>query len=203
MKQKSQIIFIRGGEAFEKKADFYKYLLKREYNPYHNPRYWRDWIEWALSEEYEMFSPLMPAKQNADYIAWKIWFEKIFSYLNKKNPILIGSSLGATFLLKYLSENKFPRKIQQLHLVAPAVLTKSLTIEGLGNFKFKIAQVSKIQKMCQDINLYHSKDDTIVPYVNTESIIKYLPQAKLHTFNDRGHFLQPAFPELLKNIKQP
>jgi hypothetical protein len=59
----------------------------------------------------------MPAKQDADYIAWKIWFEKLFPFLQPENVILIGSSLGTIFLSKYLSENIFPRTIQSLHLV--------------------------------------------------------------------------------------
>ena len=102
-----QIIFIRGGESFEKEEDFYKYISKIELDPYENKKNWRDWIIWALSETHDVLVPTMPAKQNSDYTAWKIWFERHFDFIYDKNPILIGHSLGATFLLKYLSENNF------------------------------------------------------------------------------------------------
>ena len=52
----------------------------------------------------------MPCKFMVDYEAWKIWFERHFQFLQKE-VILIGWSLGGRFLLKYLSENKFPFKI--------------------------------------------------------------------------------------------
>ena len=61
--------------------------------------------------------PQMPNKQNADYQAWKIEFEKILPDLDK-DSILIGHSLGGIFLAKYLSENKLAQKLDSLHLVA-------------------------------------------------------------------------------------
>ncbi|NOZ43581.1 MAG: hypothetical protein GXP45_00120 [bacterium] len=63
----------------------------------------------------------MPNKQRADYHARKIWFEKLFPYINSSKEsklILIGHSLGAIFLAKYLSENTFPKTIDQLHLIS-------------------------------------------------------------------------------------
>jgi predicted alpha/beta hydrolase family esterase len=61
----------------------------------------------------------MPDTQNSYYPAWKIWFEKYFQYLGENKLIVIGHSLGGIFLAKYLSENKFPRCIDSLHLVSP------------------------------------------------------------------------------------
>ncbi|MDR0860065.1 MAG: hypothetical protein LBO09_03640 [Candidatus Peribacteria bacterium] len=57
----------------------------------------------------------------AYYWARKIWFEKIFPYLNNEGTILIGHSLGAMFLLKYLSENTFPQPLSQLHLISSSI----------------------------------------------------------------------------------
>jgi hypothetical protein len=51
----------------------------------------------------------MPNPMNARYNEWKILFKKIVLLLDD-NVILIGHSLGAIFLVKYLSENKFPKK---------------------------------------------------------------------------------------------
>ncbi len=59
----------------------------------------------------------MPNKTNAQFEEWKIWFEKFIPFLND-GVILVGHSLGGVFLAKYLSENKFPKKIGGVFLVS-------------------------------------------------------------------------------------
>lgn len=202
MRQKPQVILIGGGEAFDRKADFYAFLKKRELDPYKKFKSWKGWLETKLSRKFEVFIPFMPASQNADYVAWKIWFEKYIPFLKSQKVILIGWSSGATFLLKYLSENSFPKPIFQLHLVAPAIKSEGLTGESMGNFKFSISKISKLEKLAKDIHLYHSKDDTVVPFTHGLEVANRLPKAHFHTFKSRGHFIKTTFPELLKNIKQ-
>jgi len=200
MKQKKQIIFIRGGETFEKKEDFYEYLKTVQCNPYKTIKEWRDWIIWAVGDYYDLICPLMPNKQNADYVAWKIWFERHFEFITSDDPILIGHSLGGGFLLKYLSENNFPKRISQLHLVAPYVENQGLLLEKLDTFSFDVKQINKIKDICDQIHLWHSKDDSVVPFHNGELVKENIPSVEFHTFNDRGHFRQPAFPEILEII---
>lgn len=199
---KKQIIFIGGGETFENKEDFYNYISTVELDPYKEGKYWRDWIIGVLSEDYDIIVPQMPAKQNSDYEAWRIWFERHFDFINDENPILVGHSLGGTFLLKYLSENNFPKKIKQLHLIAPAVYDDGLGLEKLSTFEFDIKQVNKIENLSNEIHLWHSEDDDVCLFKNSEMVKENIPSAIFHTFKDRGHFLQPAFPELLEVIKK-
>jgi predicted alpha/beta hydrolase family esterase len=45
--------------------------------------------------------------------------------------IFIGHSLGATFLVKYLSENNMSRHIDALHLVSPVFDDEGLQGESL------------------------------------------------------------------------
>ena len=202
MKNKKQIIFIRGGETFENNGDFYKYLKNVDLDPYKQRKSWIDWVIWALSDTHDILVPLMPAKQNADYRAWKIWFERYLKFIKDKKPIIVGHSLGTTFLLKYLSENKFPKKISQLHLVAPVVKDEGLNVEKLNTFKFDISKISNLKKICSEIHLWHSIDDPVVPFENSKIIKKIIPGINLHTFKDRMHFNQPSFPEILEVIKK-
>lgn len=61
--------------------------------------------------------------------------------------------------------------------------------------------IPHIQDQVKEIFLYHSTDDDIVPYSHTEKIKAYLPNAKVITLTDRGHFFgEEKFPELLENI---
>ncbi|PIV10195.1 MAG: hypothetical protein COS49_01910, partial [Candidatus Portnoybacteria bacterium CG03_land_8_20_14_0_80_41_10] len=48
---------------------------------------------------------------------------------------------------------------------------------------------------------YQSKDDKVVPYSHLEKYKKALPNAIIREFKKRGHFDQPKFSELIKDIK--
>ena len=199
---KKQIIFIRGGETFANKENFYKYLRTVTLDPYKEKKVWRDWLIEALKDTYDVLSPVMPAKQNSDYVAWKIWFERHFDFIFDEKPILVGHSLGATFLLKYLSENNFPKEIIQLHLVAPYVTDEGVEGEDIATFAFEIKDINKISNFCNDIHLWHSRDDAVVPFKNSEIVKENLPDANFHIFEDRGHFAQPIFIEILEVINK-
>jgi len=142
----------------------------------------------------------MPNKYSADYGARKIWFERHFIYLNEEDTILIGRSLGASFLLKRLSENTFPKRITQLHLVATMLYSDEISGVGLGQFVADINKIASMQAQVEKIFLYHSKDDTVVPYRHSEKLAELATKSALFTFQDREHFNQETFPELLENI---
>lgn len=196
----NQIIFIRWWEAFYNDEQFYNYLEKDNYNPYKVKKSWRDWIAWALSDNFEVIEPVMPNKANAKYKAWKIWFEKLFPYLNNNKIILIWSSLGWSFLIKYLSENEFPKEIAELHLVAPVLTDEWLIDEYICDFAPQESKVANIEKKSKKVFLYFSEDDPILPFKQYFEFKKLLKNSKFFIFQDRGHFSQPAFPELLENI---
>jgi len=202
---KHQVIFIRGGEAFDTKEQFYDYLKNVEYDPYEKKRNRRDWLERSLCENFDSFAPLMPNKQSADYFAWKIRFERLFPYIKKDKTIkliLIWQSLGWLFLAKYLSENKFPKKVDQLHLVSPVFDNQGLTWETAGNFKINTNKLKNIVPQAKQIFIYHSTDDSCVPLQHSKKYLQYLPKAKFFQFKNRWHFNQPAFMEILQVINE-
>lgn len=196
---KKQIIFIGGGNSFEKKEDFYDYLKSYKIDLYNKDEKWNDLLAIELGEAYELIKPVMPSKDEADYNAWKIWFEKHLSFINDENPILIGYSLGGTFLLKYLSENNFIKNISQLHLIGPFVENDESSSK-LMNFEFSINKINTISNLCNEMHLWYSEDDYIVPCKNSELVKINLPKIDSHIFKDRGHFFQSSFPELLEVI---
>ena len=46
-----------------------------------------------------------------------------------------------------------------------------------------------------------SKDDPVVPFNHSERLAKELPNANYMIFEDRQHFNQEHFPELIETIK--
>jgi predicted alpha/beta hydrolase family esterase len=195
MKNKKQIIYIHGGQVFKKKEHFYNYLRKTEVNTLSKSKTWADFLEKDL-KNYEIIKPNMPCKFGSDYKGWEIWFQRHFGFLNDE-VILIGWSLGGSFLLKYLTENKFTKKIKQLHLIAPGVIRADLL-----DFKVNIKKVNKLKSICEKIYLWHSKDDDIVSFKDSQFLKKKLPEIELFSFKDRGHFYQKNFPEILSVIKK-
>ena len=52
----------------------------------------------------------------------------------------------------------------------------------------------------EKIDLYHSKDDPVVPFSDLSKYQEALPNAKSRIFDDRKHINQEEFPELLNDI---
>lgn len=200
--KKGQVVFISGGDSFSSHEAFYAYLRSQEFEPHSTPyRRWRDWLQSELEPAgFEWLYLEMPNKQNADYQAWKIWFEKVIPFIEPGTPThVVGYSLGACFLLRYLTEHEAPFTINCLHLVA---LCLPLDGEELGSFGVDIQSLPFLHTKAQAIELYHSSDDPICPYAHSERVVAAVPTATLHTFTDRGHFFQPSFPELLAQIQK-
>ena len=201
-----QLIYIHGWMCFPDTETMCNVLEKREYDPYHpyeERRKWKDWMKEQLKDTHECFFPEMPNKNMASYKVWKMWFEKVFPYLNGEDLIVIGHSLGAMFLIKYIWENTFPKKIKQLHLISSVFDESDMDDDEKYSWDFAYDQkiIPHLESQSEEIFLYHSTDDDIVPYAHTEKIKAYLPKAKLITLTDRGHFFgEVEFPELLANI---
>lgn len=197
--EKTQIIFIHGGNSFDTDAEFYEYLRNCEFNLNEPQRIrWRDTLAKNVSETHEYQFIQMPNAMNADYVAWSVWFEKVIPFL-RDEAILIGHSLGGSFLLRCLSEKVLPKTIAQLHLVAPGV--DEVDCPGMGNFSTDLNSWSGFKTSIKNIYIWHSNDDELVPIHHSERLAQKLPSAHFTRFTDRGHFIQESFPELETVIK--
>lgn len=199
MGTKQQVLIIGGGTVFEKYEDYLDYLRRYKIEDLKDLKY-RDWkrnLEDSLDNGFEVIYPSFPCKRNAKYLEWKIWLEKFFPFL-KDNIILIGHSLGGAFWLRYLTENAFPVKIAQLHLVAAPL---SGDEEFLGDFT-PPKDLSKIAKLAKEIYLYYSQDDPVVSFSNLKEIFSKLPGAEIVVLKGYGHFRVEQFPELLSRLKK-
>jgi predicted alpha/beta hydrolase family esterase len=195
---KTSLIIIHGGTTFDTYEEYWAYLESCELSLEKINR--KDWKDFLASElpGYEVIYPKMPNAKNARYSEWKLWFEKLFPLLTDE-VVLVGHSLGGIFLAKYLSENTFPKKIKSLHLVAAPYDTEVIK-ESLADFALENT-VEKLNNYTNNIFLYQSKDDTAVAFADVEKYKRDLPNATLRTFEDRGHFTQEKFPELINDIK--
>ncbi|OGF31936.1 hypothetical protein A2533_00670 [Candidatus Falkowbacteria bacterium RIFOXYD2_FULL_35_9] len=198
---KPQILLIHGGTTFKTRKAYLDFLKNLKVST--EPRIrWRDgYLDKELGNKFEIIRPTMPLKENAQYEDWKIYFERYFPHI-KSNVILIGTSLGGTFLAKYLSENKFPKKIKSVYLIAPP-FDNTLPGEDLVNgFKLK-SDLSMINTNCKHVELFFSSSDEVVPLTHAKKYRKKLPNSEIIILdNIKGHFQVSKFPELIKKIIQ-
>ncbi len=200
MKKKIQIFMIHGGMTFKNKKDYLHFLKTRKISIEEKIKWSNEFFKKKLGKDFEIIKPRMPLQDNAKYEEWKIHFERHFPQL-KNNIILIGSSLGGIFLARYLSENKFPKKILSIYLICPPY-DNTLTGEDLvGGFKLK-SDLSLLEKQSKNLYLMFSKDDDVVPVSHAEKYRKELKNANIIIFESKnGHFKISEFPEIVKMIK--
>ncbi len=196
---KKQVVVIHGGDTFDTYEEYLVFLKnwKLDFEELRSgKKNWKENLRSDLGNHYEVIIPEMPNWINAKYLEWKIWFEKITPYLNEE-LILVGHSLGGTFLSKYLSENDFNKKIEALFLIAPA-FDSADSDYTMGDFILN--DLKKIASQSNKIFLYHSIDDSVVPYADSQKFISAIGSVELRTFSDRGHFRQEHLPELVEEI---
>jgi predicted alpha/beta hydrolase family esterase len=194
---KPQLCIIHGGTTFENDA---KYRLSLEaFTPsYERLLYGTDWKVWLVNQlpDYDVLLPSMPNKQNAKYDEWSLYFSKIIPFFSPCT-VLIGHSLGGIFLAKYFSELSPDEKFKKIILIAAPFADE--TLESLGDFK--ISSANKLQLAAQELHLLYSEDDPVVPYSELDAYRDDLPQAHVHTFNNKQHFNDQEFPEILEIIR--
>jgi len=200
MKKKIQIFMVHGGMTFKNKKDYLRFLKTRKISIEEKIEWNGEFFKKKLGKDFEIIKPKMPLKDNAKYKEWKIHFERYFPQL-KNNIILIGSSLGGIFLAKYLSENKFPKKILSTYLVCPPYDNTLANEDLVGGFKLK-SNLSLLEKNSKNLYLMFSKDDDVVPVSHAEKYRKKLKNANIEIYkNKNGHFKISEFPEIVKMIK--
>lgn len=202
-KKKIQIFYIHGGMTFKNKKDYLHYLKTRKISIERKIRWSDDYLDKGLGKYCDIIRPIMPFHDNAKYEEWKIHFERYFPYL-RNNIILIGQSLGGIFLARYLSENKFPKKILSTYLICPPFdNTLPLPEEDLvGGFKLK-SDLSMMEKNSKNLNLLFSKDDDSVPVSHAEKFRKKLKNVNIIIYESKnGHFRISEFPEIITMIKK-
>lgn len=193
-----QIIIIHGGDSFASYDVYIENLKARtiDYERLKPQKKWRQWIADQIPEA-DVVTPTMPNSDNAVFNEWKIYFEKLLPFFGD-DVRLVGHSLGAMFLATYLNEYLLAKPVRQLVFIAGGY-----DDDPLGEYgSFMVKSAKNVRQNAQETHLFHSKDDPVVPFTELAKFQADLPDAISHIFNNREHFNQPTFPELLELLKQ-
>ena len=143
-------------------------------------------LQHSLSPEYEVHYPAMPDEENAPYEQWKHQIEKKLATMHG-SLILIGHSVGASIVMKCMSEIEVKKSIAGIFLIAtPFWGGKGWRYEGYEELALPKGFAARLPKGAS-IVLYHSRDDEVVPFAHLALYAEQLPQATVREFDVRGH----------------
>ena len=178
---KRQVLFIHGGGQGAYEAD--KELAAN--------------LRDELGAAYHVRCPEMPDEESPEYEAWKEKIEQELAALDGE-VILVGHSLGALILMKYVSEEEVEKPIAGLFLVATPYV-------GTGGWEFE--EDALREDFATEIHLrlplflYHSHDDEVVPFAHLALYEAKLPQATIQELEGRGHQFDNDLSEFARDIK--
>lgn len=178
---KKHILFIQGGGSEGYEAD--AYLVAS--------------LQKALGKEYDIHYPELKSDEAIADFGWPL---QIGTYISesKKDLILIAHSLGASLLLKYLSENSVNKKIDGIFLIATPFWNGNE--DWQAGLKLKQHFSSTLPQKVP-IFFYHCEDDEVVPFSQLAEYKEKCTQAIFREIKNGGHQLNNDLSLVAKDIK--
>ena len=152
----------------------------------------------VLGTAYDVRHPKMPDEDRPEYQAWRDQITGELAALDGE-VVLVGHSLGASILLKYLSEEGVEKPVAGIFLVAPPYW--GAEDWEVGEYALQENVASKLPKELP-MFLYHSRDDEWVPFAHLALYKEKLPQATIREVDGRGHQFNDDLSEVAHDIER-
>jgi uncharacterized protein len=156
-------------------------------------------LQHKLGPGYEVCYPKMPDEDEPDYPAWTRTIEQETVALGD-GAVLVGHSLGASLLAKWLTERKSSQPFAGLFLIAGPFWN------GDGTWRWEEVELPKDAgarfPKHLPVYLYHGEEDDIVPFAHLGLYAVRLPQAVTRSLAGRNHQLNGDLSEVASDIKQ-
>jgi uncharacterized protein len=177
----TQVLFIQGGGEGAYDAD----------------RLLADSLQRTLGHGYRVRCPRMSDEDDPQYDAWKTGIEAGLTEM-RGAIALVGHSLGAFLLVKFLVETKLPPDLVGVFLIATPFVSES---EG-----WQFPDMALPKEFGEKLSgvptfLYHSRDDEVVPFEHLALYRARLPPATARVFDGRGHQFRNDLTEVADDIK--
>jgi predicted alpha/beta hydrolase family esterase len=153
---------------------------------YDEDRRLADSLRRVLGPHYDVRYPAMPNEDDAPYEQWRQQIEQALA--DVPGPaIFVGHSVGASVLLKWLSERKDENAIAGVFLVAcPFWGGDGWRYEGYEELALPSGFAAGLPPG-MPVYLYHCRDDATVPFDHLSLYAQALPQATVRAFDEGGH----------------
>ena len=152
----------------------------------------------VLGAAYDVRCPKMPDENRPEYEAWKDQIARELVALDGE-VVLVGHSLGASILLKYLSEERVEKHVAGIFLVAPPYW--GAEDWEVGEYALQENFASNLPEELP-VFFYHGRDDEWVPFAHLALYKQGLPQANIREFDGRGHQFNDDLSEVARDIER-
>ncbi|MDZ5698720.1 alpha/beta hydrolase [Chelativorans sp. M5D2P16] len=154
-------------------------------------------LETQLGEQYAVRYPRMPNEAEPLYPAWKATLFREFEEL-ADDAILVGHSIGATFLIHAVAEHQPKRKWGAVLLIAAPFLGD----DGWpGDETDPVTDLTEELRADVPVFLYHGTADEEVPLKHIELYAQAVPHATAHVLADQDHQLNNDLSEIARDIR--
>lgn len=142
----------------------------------------------TLGPRFEVRYPAMPNEDGASYEQWRRQIEQELT--DMPGPVaVVGHSVGASVLVKWLSEREDENAIAGIFLVAcPFWGGDGWRYEGYEELALSPGSAANFPTGVP-VYLYHCRDDAIVPFVHLALYARALPRATVRALDEGGHQL--------------
>jgi predicted alpha/beta hydrolase family esterase len=152
-----------------------------------------------LGADYHVRYPAMPNEDEPDYTTWK---QRITNELEAMGDgaILVGHSIGASVLIKLLTESEPKQSLAGIFLIAAPFWHDDEV------WRWKEVELPKdVSTRLPDgvpLFLYHGRDDEIVPFSHVAMYAKAFPRAVVRRLDGRNHQLNDDLSAVAADIKR-
>jgi predicted alpha/beta hydrolase family esterase len=143
-------------------------------------------LQHALGAEYNVVYPYMPGEDDPQYETWAAQISEEQAASGDK-AIIVGHSVGGAVLLRRLSETKIDKPIAGLFVIAAPYW-------GAEDWQADLPPGLPVF-------LYHSRNDSVVPFAHLAQFAEKFPQATVRPFDGRGHQFDSDLSEVAEDIK--
>ncbi len=154
----------------------------------------------SLGPQYEVHYPALPHEEDASYAEWKYHLE--IELATMQGPIvLVGHSVGASILIKWMSEMGAEKPIAGMFLLAcPFWGGNGWCYSGYEELMLPEGGATHLSKGRQ-IFLYHCRDDATVPFDHLALYAQILPEATVCERDEGGHQFNNDLSFVAEDIK--
>ncbi|XP_064643898.1 putative hydrolase RBBP9 [Lineus longissimus] len=158
-----------------------------------------NWYGWAKRKLNQLDKVECLLKNMPDPVTAResIWLPFMRNELHcDENTIIIGHSSGAAAAMR-LAESQ---KLFGIILVSAYISDMGEENEKESGYFNRPWEWEKIKQNCGFIEQFGSTDDPFLPWSEQTTVAKEL-KANFHKYDNRGHFMNSSFPELISAVK--
>jgi predicted alpha/beta hydrolase family esterase len=178
-----QVLFVQGGGEGAHAADAKLVASLRE----------------QLGSGYAVRYPLMPKEDDPNCATWKQCIARELARIGE-DALLVGHSVGAAVLMKFLADGDCKQSIAGVFLVAAPFLHD----DEVWRWKEAELPTDVADRLPRGLPvfLYHGREDEIVPFSHQAMYAKALPHATVRVLEGRDHQVNENLTEVADDIKR-